>query len=995
MKRCLLIAIINVLISTPLIFAANQQNPILERIGVKRGICVLLTDPTGELALELARESELLIYVQLPQAENVEKMRRAVDDAGFYGTRIFVDKGPLNRLHLADNIADAIVAVGRAKRVPEAEVLRVLRPQGKALLGRKVLTKPYPKGVDDWSYPYHSSDNNPQSADLVARSPYLSQFIAEPKFCPSPAVTVAAGGRIFRAYGHLAHQANQNAMLNTLLAVNAYNGTILWKRPLREGFMILRNTIIATPETLYLADDKSCKRLDAATGELKDELVVSEDDTGGTVWKWMALGNDVLYALIGGEEVKAPPLRSDSLGLGGWPRVNWPGFDYPNPKTAWGQGRTLLAIDLKTKKVLWRHREQEPVDGRAVCMRNGRIYYLSPQKLLARLNAETGRIVWKTSDAVLLKAIGPLFPQQPRWTGLSPFPYVRCNDKFLFFSGPRIPRVVAVSTEDGTLQWHKEVPLTDAGSVHLLLREDALYAVGQGTGNTSFSMEYDTGEVLTHFLGRRACTMVTGSTDSIFYRAPGGTVRIDPANWAAEHIAPMRPPCYEGVIISGGLLHWGSWKCRCQLSLYGHICLSPAGDFNYRPGLDESRLESGLGDPTRVERFEVHPDDWPRYNGNNGRTSTTKVAIPRQVLRQWTSQPSSSAMPTAPVVAGGVVFVGDNNGLLRALDASDGKLRWKAYTGGAIFHPPAVWQGRVYLGSADGHVYAFEAATGRLVWRFRAAPTRRWIPVFSKLISTWPVAGGVVVDDGVVYAAAGIAHYDGTHVYALNAVTGEVKWYNDTSGKLSQQTSSGISLQGSLYIDEGQLRFAGGNACPLASYDLKTGECTSGPNNRVGSTFRTAFYPYYPEHGQYVSLNHTFADGKTLSYTADYSGTRHSTLALFEPLSPGAKKLPPNWRILPRAQERKTKPSIVWQSGSHAKYNSFVVAPSTLLTGSQTSLENRTSFSLAAVSIEDGSQLWRKELSAAVVKAGTAVDHKARIFVSLEDGRVLCFAAPE
>jgi hypothetical protein len=50
---------------------------------------------------------------------------------------------------------------------------------------------------------------------------------------------------------------------------------------------------------------------------------------------------------------------------------------------------------------------------------------------------------------------------------------------------------------------------------------------------------------------------------------------------------------------------------------------------------------------------------------------------------------------------------------------------------------------------------------------------------------------------------------------------------------------------------------------------------------------------------------------------------------------------------------------------------------------------------LAAVSIEDGSQLWRKELPAAVVRAGSAVDHRARIFVSLEDGRVLCFATPE
>ncbi|UCF16868.1 MAG: hypothetical protein JSW59_05300, partial [Phycisphaerales bacterium] len=301
MKRRLLTAIISVLISAPVILAANRPNPILEHIGVERGICVLLGDPAGELAVELARESELLIYAQLAQAEDVENVRKTADDAGLYGTRIFVDKGPLRRLHLADNMADALVAAGRSEGLANAEVLRVLRPQAKALLRQKVLTKPYPKGVDDWSYPYHGPDNNPQSTDLLARSPYLTQYIAEPKFCPSPAVTVAAGGRIFRACGHLAHQANQNAMLNTLLAVNAYNGTILWKRPLREGFMILRNTIIATPETLYLADDKSCKLLDAATGELKDELVVSEDDTGGTVWKWMALGNDFLYALIGGE----------------------------------------------------------------------------------------------------------------------------------------------------------------------------------------------------------------------------------------------------------------------------------------------------------------------------------------------------------------------------------------------------------------------------------------------------------------------------------------------------------------------------------------------------------------------------------------------------------------------------------------------------------------------------------------------------------------------
>ena len=37
------------------------------------------------------------------------------------------------------------------------------------------------------------------------------------------------------------------------------------------------------------------------------------------------------------------------------------------------------------------------------------------------------------------------------------------------------------------------------------------------------------------------------------------------------------------------------------------------------------------------------------------------------------------------------------------------------------------------------------------------------------LISAWPVAGGVVVDMGPL--AAGLTHYDGTYIVALDAVT--------------------------------------------------------------------------------------------------------------------------------------------------------------------------------------------------------------------------------
>ena len=326
------------------------------------------------------------------------------------------------------------------------------------------------------------------------------------------------------------------------------------------------------------------------------------------------------------------------------------------------------------------------------------------------------------------------------------------------------------------------------------------------------------------------------------------------------------------------------------------------------------------------------------------------------------------------------------------MDAADGKLRWKAYTGASIFFPPAVWEGRVFVGSADGHVYAFEAATGRLLWRFRVAPAERWIPVFGKLISTWPVAGGVGVENGDVDAAAGITHYDGTHVVALDAVTGKPRWQNATSGKLSDKTHSGISLQGDLYLADGQLCFAGGNVHPTARYDLQTGQCLNPAEDNVTAHAATAFYAYYPDYGQYVSLNHALSDGRCLSYAADYTdyrGAAHSTLALFGPLPVDTAPLPPNWRVLPRRAEPKTKPPVLWEHKPGSQYHSFIITPDSLLTAGQLPSENKPNGFLSAVNIADGSELWREELPAPAVKAGAAIDRQGRIFVTLQDGRVL------
>ncbi|HYW80595.1 MAG TPA: PQQ-binding-like beta-propeller repeat protein, partial [Thermoguttaceae bacterium] len=766
LRNLLVVVLLSVacLASTVAAVAADAVTT-LAKIDVGRGICVVLGAERASSVVELAQASELSIYVQSPDAREVARVRAVAEAAGLLGTRVFVDQGDFDAIHLADNLADAVVVSAAAMDAADQdEILRVLHPAAKALLGERILEKSFPQGIDRWDHPYHRPDNNPQSTDQLARAPYLTQFLAGPKFSPMPEQTVAAAGRLFKAMGHIAHRQNQNVMLNKLLGINGYNGTILWERELPAGFMIHRNTMIATPETLYLGDDKSCKLIDAKTGETVDEIVIPDGLADGPVWKWMALQDGVLYALIGGEEIHVAKVPSNNPALGHWPWGMWQGHDYANPKTNFGFGRTMVAIDTNTKKILWSHGEDDYLDARGLCMHGERIYVYSPEKMLGCLDAASGETVWKTSDADLLAAIGPNARAQLYVTGYATSNYIKCNDRYLFFARPQRERTVAVAAKDGKLLWtHAQ------GNLQLVLRDDAIY--GAGPNDTGVKLDYATGDVIGHLPVRRACTRATGTVDSIFYRTPGGTVRFEVAANAARHVAPMRPPCQDGVIISDGLLYWGPWMCGCQLSFYGHICLTSANDFDFHPEVDASRLAMGSDDPNTVEPLKIQSGDWPVYCGDNGRSCISTVAMPQSVRKQWTYQPTSSIRPTAPVTAGGLVFVGDHSGAVRALD-SQGKVKWQARTGGAIFFPPAVAEGRVYVGSADGRVYAYEATTGRLLWRFRAAPADRWISVYDKLISTWPVAGGVVVDNGVVYAAAGIAHYDATYVYALDAVSG-------------------------------------------------------------------------------------------------------------------------------------------------------------------------------------------------------------------------------
>jgi outer membrane protein assembly factor BamB len=996
------------LVLLPLLNAAlGQQSAVeslLNQIDTRKGICVLVGVEDAELPIRLASESELLIYVQSDRPEVVSTLQKATDKAGLLGHRIYVEQGDPERIHLADNLADtAIVAKGDVNDGLRRELLRVTHPGARLLLGDEVITNPRPDGADDWTHPYHGPDNNPQSRDQHVAGPYLTQFLAEPWYVPMPQVTVASGGRLFKAFGHIALKEREWPWLNKLVAINSYNGTMLWKRDLTPGFMLHRNTLIATPDVVYLGDEKSCKVLDAASGQPQDDIRIPKDVDPDGVWKWMALENDVLYALVG------PPEPIDTVIRGGRVQAGWPwsdlgkGYGKFGKEYAWGFGRTLLAINPETQEILWTYRSKEPIDSRAMCLAAGRIYVYSHEKYLASVDAESGDELWKTEDEKLLTSIGQHDRAQTASKGFASSAYVKANDKGIYFAGPQRTNLVGVSAKDGSLLWSYP-----HGNFQLVLRDDALYAMGRM--ETSKKFDYLSGKILADLdCYRGNCTRATATVDSIFTRGyrHTGTMRLNISGNDPRRIALMRPACQDGVIIADGQLYWGPWMCDCNHSLIGLISLAPSGDFDASQVDEDEQLQAIT--PVQDVGRQADRLDWPAYRRGAGRAAETAAAIADDAEKLWQHESLSGTELTAPIVVRDTAFWSGLDGVVRAADVASGELRWSAYTGGAVRFAPEFFNGRLYVGSSDGYVYCFEAASGKTLWKFRAAPANRKIAVHGKLLSNWPVGSGVLVAGGVVYAAAGITSYDGTYVYALDALTGKIRWRNNNSGQLTGgQSMTGVSVQGHLLLHDGKLYLAGGNVISPAIYDLEDGRCLNELKNEWWDGFKPSGGRFPPKAGSSM-FNRSprgrelfLVDGKVqvfdqLLYSPPkYGPSRYFGGNFLQAGSGGVIVRGTTNRVVRLAKEKTAdgKPVGIWQTGAYRNPIALAVCKNAVVVAGEVAAKSGKSdappeYSIEALRLNNGKAIWSETLSAAPVSWGLAVDRSGRAIVTLADGSVV------
>jgi outer membrane protein assembly factor BamB len=175
------------------------------------------------------------------------------------------------------------------------------------------------------------------------------------------------------------------------------------------------------------------------------------------------------------------------------------------------------------------------------------------------------------------------------------------------------------------------------------------------------------------------------------------------------------------------------------------------------------------------------------------------------------------------VCVNGRVFVGGADGTVWALDAANGDILWHVSSHAAVVHAPAYWEGRVVFGSCDGALYCVDASNGKLLGRTELAPERRFVNVMNRLMSAWPLGGGVVLsDDGIAYAAAGNTAADGAVAVAMDVTTGKLRWRQSyTLDRREPKLSFGV--QGNILLKGSTLYVNGGAPVGIVALDARDG----------------------------------------------------------------------------------------------------------------------------------------------------------------------------
>jgi len=747
-KSVLSILLFSLLCSFPAV--AGSAGELLDEAGVRGGIIVHVGCGEGKLLADLAARDGYLLHGLDTDPAEVDIAREHLMAKGLC-PKVSVGLFNGKNLPYIENMVNLLIIDDPRVEIDRDEILRVLVPNGVAIINGKKVVKPVPSNIDEWTHFEHGPDNNAVAADTVVGPPRHLQWTAGPRWLRSHEIPsgvssmVTAGGRLFYTLdeGPIGITDSRLPEKWALIARDAFNGTQLWKVPLpnwgwqtwkssyREQYSVLDwirtsglrtknppsylTRMVADSERLYftLGYAAPVSIIDAATGEVVATCKGSEKPDK------LLLCNGILCVQL-----------SDGL----------------------------AAYDCRTGRPLW---EKKSIKVQSVAAYGQSLVYHTGGKELSCVDLETGRKKWTSG----LEVSGKLKIS---------------NGKILSASGSTMQ---ALSLDSGKAIWcnsdDADKPESPRRGGYFII-DDTIWVGYRGE-----RVDFDTGKKLPSlgvtnlwspqhhhrcYPNKATSRYIIGAMEGMEYLA----LKDDSHsrnNW-------VRGACSLGIMPANGMTYAPPDQCFCSpgVKLVGMNALTAAKEF---PEVEpvETRLVKGpsYGKGTADYKEPM----WPAYRHDSLRSGSTQVKVSADIQTAWQLQLDPSI--TQPVASGNRLFIASRDThTVYAVDAGSGKKLWRFTAGGRVDSPPTLWKGYLLFGSADGHVYCLRQDDGTVVWKFRAAPHPHLIQSFGQIESVWPLHGSVLILDGLAYVAAGRSTYldGGLYLYALEPATGKVVYHH-------------------------------------------------------------------------------------------------------------------------------------------------------------------------------------------------------------------------
>jgi outer membrane protein assembly factor BamB len=767
----------------------QEAKKILDSTGIKGGLIVHIGCGNGRLTASLRADESYLVHGLDNDVENVEKAREYIRSIGRYGN-VSIDRLNVGRLPYVDNLVNLVVAEDLGDTSMD-EVMRVLAPHGVAYIKNdgewKKTIKPRPKEIDEWTHFLHDSSGNAVAHDRLVGPPHHVQWIADPphtrshEHIPGIYALVSAGGRIFYIADEAAIESVRQIPKWHLVARDAFNGILLWKKPINMWFPHIVNwgqtpgqlqrRLVAVGDRVYvtLGLHAPLTALDAATGSVLNVY----ENTNGT--EEVIFHKGTLLFVIRSvtdertvEQVKwAQLLKRRSSPLDARETAE-PLVKQLIATEAKGE-KAIIALDDDTGQLLWK-KDQADVAGLrtySLCASGERVFYQNGKDVKC-LALATGKEFW-SADSTALRFVyeGDIF----------------CADG---------KAVTAMSVEDGRTRWSEPTLLTEVrdlfvagGSVWIGGFKPFPEKRGPSWG-PYFATQRDlaTGSLLMHVEpdnpGHHHRCYQNKATDRYILGGRRGTEFIDLESGEVLWNSWARGVCKYGVMPCNGLLYTPPHACACYVAakLIGFHALAPESSSRItinKPS--EGRIERGpaYSQAANHQSPILNRSDWPTYRHDAQRSGCTGTSVPAKLRRKW--QVKAGRKLTAPTVADGKVFVAsvDEHGI-SAIDADSGRPVWHFTTGARIDSPPTLYQGRATFGCRDGYLYSLQTSDGKLAWRLLIAPDKRRVAACGQLESASPVPGSVLAQNEAVYCTTGRSSYldGGINLYRLDPMTGRI-----------------------------------------------------------------------------------------------------------------------------------------------------------------------------------------------------------------------------